>query len=105
MFTRSTDAFLRYDFFFKRSKNYEKQTEALKIIHGFSRDVARQKRAKMETMETDEQTGTFDSDDVGLRKREVFIDILLKSTIDGKPLTDSEICEEIDNLMFAVINV
>lgn len=42
-------------------------------------------------------------DQIGHSKKLVFIDILLQATIDGKPLSNDEIIEEVDTLIFAVI--
>jgi len=39
-------------------------------------------------------------EDVGMKKKQVFLDLLLNSTIDGKPLSDQDISEEVDTFMF-----
>ena len=36
----------------------------------------------------------------GIRKKDALLDVLLKSTVNGVPLTDAEIREEVDTFMF-----
>lgn len=97
-----TDVFMRFDVLFKCSKLYKKQKKALKILHNFSSEVIRQRRQELAASNNDERTENFDPDDIGIRKKEAFLDILLKSAIDGTPLSDAEIREEVDTLMFEV---
>jgi cytochrome P450 family 4 len=42
----------------------------------------------------------FEDDDIGIKKKLALLDVLLKATIDGKPLTNAEIAEEVDTFMF-----
>ena len=39
-------------------------------------------------------------DELGIKKRMALLDVLLQSTVDGKPLTNSDIREEVDTFMF-----
>jgi cytochrome P450 family 4 len=94
--------FLNFDFFYKFSSTKKRSDELLKIVHGFTDSVILKRRKEL--MKTDESETTTDSneDDVGVKKKKLaFLDILLKSTIDGKPLSNTDIREEVDTFMSA----
>jgi cytochrome P450 family 4 len=56
----------------------------------------------MKTNESETTTTDSNKNDVGVKKKKLaFLDILLKSTIDGKPLSNADIREEIDTFLFA----
>lgn len=46
--------------------------------------------------------GHLDSTDPKMSNRTVFLDILLQSTVDGRPLTNAEIREEVNTIVFGV---
>ena len=46
-----------------------------------------------------------DYDDVGIKKKMALLDVLLGAKVDGKPLTDAEIAEEVDTFMFEGKNI
>lgn len=86
---------LRSNFIFRLSGLHAKQKELLKILHGFTDSVI---VARREELTNKLNNGKAEED-----KKEKFnlIDILLQSTIDGKPLTNMDIREEVDTFMFA----
>lgn len=43
-----------------------------------------------------------EDDGVGIKKKLALLDVLLKATIDGKPLTNLEIAEEVGEIDFLV---
>lgn len=72
------------------------------VLHGFTNEVIRQRRRELSTINNNQETIKDDPDDIGIRKKEAFLDVLLKAKVDGKPLTDSEVREEVDTFMFEV---
>ncbi|XP_058822314.1 cytochrome P450 4d2-like [Topomyia yanbarensis] len=95
---RTYDVMARYNFMFNISSYRRRQDKALKVLHGYTNSVIQSRRATVAQQKintTDEQ-----ENDVGVRKKVAFLDMLLQATIDGRPLTDLEIREEVDTFMF-----
>ncbi|XP_055857581.1 cytochrome P450 4d2-like [Episyrphus balteatus] len=81
---------------------YKKQTETIKKMHDFTENVIQKRRAALEKEIVDgkfiNQMNT--NDDIGINKKMALLDVLLQSTIDGKPLSNEDIREEVDTFMF-----
>lgn len=82
--------------FFNAKKRYDK---CLEVLHNFTREIVEKRR---ETILNDAGAGEVNilDDDVGTKPKQALLDVLLKSTINGKPLTNEEIAEEVDTFMF-----
>lgn len=97
---RSYDFILRYDIFFKFTQTYRRQQTLIKALHDFTDKVIVARREKLldgsVTVENEDES-------FGGKKKMALLDILLKSTIDGKFLTNEDIREEIDTFMFEVM--
>lgn len=81
--------------------------KCIKISRDFTNDIIIKRRNYL-LNNNDDITGfashTAESDDrVSQSKKMVFLDILLQANVDGKPLTNDEIAEEVETFMFAVI--
>ncbi|KXJ72908.1 hypothetical protein RP20_CCG016897 [Aedes albopictus] len=95
---RSFKAFARFDFTFFFTPYWGMQDKALKILHDYTDSVIRSRRLEL----AKGTTGTADENenDVGMRKKVAFLDMLLQATVDGRPLNDLEVREEVDTFMF-----
>jgi cytochrome P450 family 4 len=93
---RSMSPLQPYDFLFPLTKNYYTQKKSLKILHKQTNEVI---YARMKELKNQEQSIINDHDS---KKKKPFLDLLLQTQIDGKPLTHEEIREEVDTFMFAV---
>lgn len=89
----------RSDFLFNLSADKKRQDKVIKVLHDFTTSIIRSRREELLAgkIETDD---TVDEEGVGTRKKMAFLDVLLQATIDGRPLTDKEIQEEVDTFMF-----
>ncbi|XP_037038601.1 cytochrome P450 4d1-like isoform X2 [Bradysia coprophila] len=96
---RMTKFYLREDWIFRLTSLYNEEKEALRLLHGFTDDVI-QKRRKSSIA----PTKAFNPDDfdesIGEKRKMNLLDILLQSTINGEPLSDLDIREEVDTFMF-----
>lgn len=89
---------LRSNWIFKLSPLYQKQKKTLKILHGFVNNVIVSRRAELVKQKV--QAGRKVEDDVGCKRKLALLDVLLQSEIDGKPLTNMDIREEVNTFMF-----
>lgn len=95
---RSYKAFARFDFTFYFTPYHGMQDKALKILHDYTDSVIRSRRAELakgSSTKADEN-----ENDVGIRRKVAFLDMLLQATVDGKPLNDQDVREEVDTFMF-----
>lgn len=118
MMYRATSVLHRFDWFFKLTPLYRKHQKCLKILHEYNTSLILSKRLELNSplkiedieeekienglgVKTDVSTNS-DQKEFGIKKKTAFLDLLLSSTLDGKPLTDKDIREEVDTFMFAV---
>jgi cytochrome P450 family 4 len=91
---RSMSPLQMYDFLFPLTKNYYTQKKSLKILHKQTNEVI---YARIKELENQKQLIMNGHDS---KKKKPFLDLLLQTQIDGKPLTHEEIREEVDTFMF-----
>ncbi|XP_037933996.1 probable cytochrome P450 4d14 [Teleopsis dalmanni] len=71
------------------------------LMHDFTDTVIKDRRVALEKSIAEGSNTPLDViDDVGVKKRMAFLDVLLQSTVDGKPLSNADIREEVDTFMF-----
>lgn len=101
---------LQQPLIFKYSKLRQTEKKAIKVINRFADEVIRKRRQELiETVNkinNNEDADAAAAEEIGIhRKKRALLDILLTSTIDGKPLTDLDIREECDVFLFGVIRL
>ena len=94
--TRSLKPWLRIPAVFRLLGWKRKEEEALAVLHTFTRNVIRERRARLADGEA-ESSGGGGSEGSG--KRKAFLDLLLSSE-EGALLTDEDVAEEVDTFMF-----
>lgn len=76
-----------------------RQMQLIRTMHDFTIKVIEQRRQALEEQQKRSNL-TETSNDVGSKQRMALLDVLLMATVDGKPLTNDEIREEVDTFMF-----
>ncbi|XP_005177401.2 probable cytochrome P450 4d14 [Musca domestica] len=83
--------------------SYLKLRKSIQVMHEFTDKVIADRKRKLESG-FNSKAGPLPSadivDDIGQKKRMTFLDVLLQSNINGRPLTHEEIREEVDTFMF-----
>lgn len=100
MATRFLTPWQRIEFLFNLSSTKREQDKCAKIMHKFTTKIITDRRQKLST-EIAENLDNLDDDDVGLKKKMCLLDVLLQSKVDGKPLSNADIEEEVDAFTFA----
>ncbi|XP_052890753.1 probable cytochrome P450 4d14 [Anopheles moucheti] len=96
-------SFLReYKWAFQFTKAHNRQEDLLKVVHGFAHQVISERKKQLQDeRERQRAQEQLEEEDVYGKRRMTLLDLLLNVTIDGKPLSDAEIREEVDTFMFA----
>lgn len=79
---------------------YKQERKCLKILHDFTISVIVSRQCELASKLND--SGENRDNELGIRQKTALLDLLLQSTIDGKPLTNEDIREEVDTFMFEV---
>lgn len=98
--SRFFDAFKRSNFLFQFTEMARRQKIVMKILHDFTDKVIVERRQELENKAKEGTKTEEDEDDVGVKRKLALLDVLLQSTIDGKPLNNMDIREEVDTFMF-----
>ncbi|CAH1108888.1 unnamed protein product [Psylliodes chrysocephalus] len=77
--------------------NFYRERSAVRVLHSHTDAVIDRKIEQMKKYDEKNE----ELNDSGTKKRLAFLDLLLKSNIDGVPLTREDIREEVDTFMFA----
>ncbi|XP_022229687.2 uncharacterized protein LOC111079011 [Drosophila obscura] len=92
---RAFNPFKRIDLLFRWAPEYPAYCKTLKTLQDFTNDII-DKRIKAHK----DGTVSASKGDEFSRKKMAFLDTLLSSTIDGRPLTTQELYEEVSTFMF-----
>jgi len=92
--------YYRSNLIFNLSPLYWKQKKYLKILHGFTDSVIISRREELEKSQSNRVENENIEDAIGAKKRTALLDTLLQSTINGQPLSNMDIREEVDTFMF-----
>lgn len=102
IFQRSRHLLLRIGIFFKFSNMRQQQDKLITILHGFTERIIQQRRQELLLEINDIHDDNNMNTEMGIKRKYALIDVLLKSNVNGKLLTDSDIREEVDTFMFEV---
>ena len=95
MHQRQRSPWLWDDRLFYLTPTGSKFKSMLSTLHGFTNKVIHERKLEFQA-----QSGGKLQDEVGIKKKLAFLDLLIDASDDGNVLTDEDIREEVDTFMF-----
>lgn len=102
IFRRLFSMMREYKIFFQMNKAAQRQKAAVAVLHDFTDSVITTRKAQLESEQARKATQQKlqESDIYGKRKM-TLLELLLNVSVDGHPLSNADIREEVDTFMFA----
>lgn len=93
----------RFPILYNLSDLRKQEKKALKILHNFTNSVIESKRKELAGKFKSAGGGSDEKEnEMGIKKKTALLDLLLQSTINGEPLSNEAIREEVDTFTFEV---
>ncbi|XP_017482888.1 PREDICTED: cytochrome P450 4d1-like [Rhagoletis zephyria] len=90
-----------FDFVFRFTPEGREAKRALAILDDFAEQVILQRRTDLMQAPEEQHRGKEEELSIGIKRKEAFLDILLRSSDDGKPLSNTDIREEVHTFILA----
>lgn len=97
---RTTSLIKGNDYLYFLTSDCHREFRTVNELHHFTNSIIDSRMTKLGNF-----VDTPEKNDVEEKDKLTFLDILIKSTVDGKPLAKEDIREEVDTFMFEVSNI
>jgi cytochrome P450 len=99
VFKRQSFPWLWTDWIFHLTPMGRRWRQCLAVLHGFTNSVIQERKTEIASANKKQEVEKED-EDVGIKKRVAFLDLLIKESKGGTVLSDEDIREEVDTFMF-----
>ncbi|GFG37750.1 hypothetical protein Cfor_02942, partial [Coptotermes formosanus] len=92
---------LYLNFIFKMSAIGRRNDECLRVLHGFTNKMIQERKNAVGNLPNKTDTSLTEEDSYSQKRRKASLDLLLEALHNGATMTDQDVREEVDTLMFA----